>query len=191
MSLASSSLALFEPPALLWLALAVAGLLLLGGLAWLALRALGLLTEIRSAQARLDRLDDLTATVERWVSQRQEVDLGRIEHGLASLRDGQARFEASVLGLVETLTADRPVELTPIASAPRADLAERIWNRLLAQGYTQIEIITGRVELGAIEDDGVVQVEARRDGVVYKGAVRIQGGRIVDLALQPAFTMFP
>ena len=65
-------------------------------------------------------------------------------------------------------------------------------NRLVALGYEHIELITPNAELESIaQQGGDVLIEARREGVQCKGRVRVRGGRIETVQLQPAFPIFP
>jgi hypothetical protein len=65
---------------------------------------------------------------------------------------------------------------------------ERALNRLLALGYEQVEVVTPR---DAVDPDGSILVEARRSGAIYKGAVRLSGGAVADVALRPSHELFP
>jgi hypothetical protein len=52
--------------------------------------------------------------------------------------------------------------------------------------------VTRADELAAIASaDGDVLVEARREGLLHKGRVRIQAGQIAAVELQPATGIFP
>lgn len=190
MFLALSELPPEREAALLVAAVALVGVVVL---AILLLRVVRALREIHDGLERLDRLDDLHDSVERFVEERQEIDLRRIEHALGGLREAQGRLEGTLVHMLESLQAEPAHgEVTPHPPAPpRVDLVERLTNRLLAHGYARIEFVTRREEIAAIEDEGEVQVEARRDGIVHKGSVRVRGGRIAEVALRPAYTMFP
>ena len=84
----------------------------------------------------------------------------------------------------------------PTATTPRPDpsLRERVVNRLLALGYTDIRIVTGADELAelACEDaEGAVVVELRQGGSVLKGRVLLTAGSITDVQLKPFYPTFP
>jgi len=174
------------PEALLWLA--VAGLLALGAAAlgiWALLRRL---EEARASLRALEGLEEIQRTLARGQAQREGLDLKRIEHLLVDLRDGARRLEELLLR-GEQARASASETLVP-ALGP--SLAERVLNRLTALGYERVEIVTPSEALEAFAGgSGDVLVEARRDGVLCKGRVRVRGGRIDSVQLQPAFPVFP
>jgi hypothetical protein len=85
---------------------------------------------------------------------------------------------------VSSLRASTPVEpATP---------GERVVNRLLALGYERVQIATDRELLAqAFRSEGEVLVEAYRQGVLHKGRVVVRGGRITDVDVLPAYSIFP
>ncbi len=174
------------PEAVLWLGL---GLLVVAGVAaagvWALLRRVDALgTQLR----RLETLEELERNLSRWLAERDDLDLRRIEHLLIDLRDGSKRVEELLLRAGE-LRAEAREALVPVAAA---GLGERVVNRLLALGYERIELVTPHPELEAFAGTGGdVLVEARREGVLCKGRVRIRAGRIDAVQLQPAFAIFP
>jgi hypothetical protein len=94
-----------------------------------------------------------------------------------------------LLSRLEEFRAGAGASLLP--AAPQA-LNERVLNRLLALGYERIEIVTPNEALEEFaQGSGDVLVEARRDGVLCKGRVRVRSGRIESVQLQPAFPVFP
>jgi hypothetical protein len=174
------------PEAVLWL-----GVALLGAAAGAALAAWTLvrrLADLRGELRALETLPELQRTLARWLAERDDLDLRRIEHLLIDLRDGSKRVEELLLR-AEELRAARSDALVP-AAAP--SLAERIVNRLVALGYERIELVTPQEALETFaRGGGDVLVEARREGVLCKGRVRVRGGRIDSVHLQPAFPIFP
>lgn len=174
------------PESVLWLGLAllVAAAAAAVGV-WAVVRRLDAL---RAALARLETLEELQRTLARWLSERDDLDLRRIEHLLIDLRDGSKRVEELLLRAEESRASAREA-LVP-AAAPA--LGERVVNRLAALGYERIELVTPNQELEALATQGGdVLVEARREGVLCKGRVRIRAGRIDAVQLQPAFSIFP
>ena len=74
----------------------------------------------------------------------------------------------------------------------RGAVLERIYARLSALGFTDIEIVTPRAELvGDRLLSGIVQVEARRSGAIHKGTVTLEDGAAVDVELRPGHSIFP
>ena len=80
-------------------------------------------------------------------------------------------------------------------STPRPGETEgtpRVISAYLAQrGFREVTGLGG----GAIEvpdSDGVrISLTARREGIVYKGFARVEGGRVVDAKLSPTIGIFP
>ncbi len=175
------------PEALFWVLI---GLLLAASLAAAGVWVLiGRARDLQGEMRRLDLLEELKQRLERLVADRSDLDLRRIEHLLIDLRDGARRVEELLLRLEEAGGRETSRALVP-ASAPA--LTERVQNRLLALGYERIELVTAAAELaGLAAQDGEVLVEARREGVLHKGRVRFQGGRIVAVEIQPAYAIFP
>jgi hypothetical protein len=174
------------PAATLWLgfALLIAAAAAAVG-AWSLLRRLdGLRGELR----RLETLEELQRTLARWLAERDDLDLRRIEHLLIDLRDGSKRVEE----LLQRAQEQRAAASEALVPLPAPGLGERVVNRLTALGYERIELVTPHQELEAFgSGGGDVLVEARREGVLCKGRVRIRGGRIDAVQLQPSFSIFP
>jgi hypothetical protein len=171
---------------MLWLGLA---LLFAGAAAalaaWAAVRRLD---RLRGELRALEVLPEIQRTLTRLLSERDDLDLRRVEHLLIDLRDGSKRVEELLLR-AEELRAQPAATLVPLA--PPA-LGERVVNRLVALGYERIELVTPHAELEAIQHQGGdVLVEARREGVLCKGRVRVRAGRIESVQLQAAFPIFP
>lgn len=172
--------------AVLWLGLALLFASSAAALAgWAIVRRLAYL---RGELRALETLPELQRTLTRWLAERDDLDLRRIEHLLIDLRDGSKRLEELLLR-GEEQRAQPSTALVPLA--PPA-LGERVVNRLVALGYEHIELVTPHAELEAFgQQGGDVLVEARREGVQCKGRVRIRAGRIDSVQLQPAFSIFP
>jgi len=154
------------------------------------LRALG------AEGRRLEVLEEIDAKFGKLLSERDDLDLRRLEHILLDLRDTQKRLEDAFLRTVESgLSASGgPVEpgaqLMVPGGAP--GIGERVTNRLLAMGYERVQIITRTEKLAELASkDGEVLVEARREGVLHKGRVLMRGGRMSDVELHPAYSIFP
>lgn len=174
------------PAATLWLGLALlcAAAAAAAGV-WAVLRRV---EGLRADLGRLETLEELQRTLARWLSERDDLDLRRIEHLLIDLRDGSKRVEELLLRAQEQ-RAGASEALVPLSSL---NLGERVVNRLSALGYERIELVTPHHELEAGASASCdVLVEARREGVLCKGRVRIRAGRIEAVQLQPSFAIFP
>jgi hypothetical protein len=172
--------------AVLWLGVAL--LFSAGAAALAAWSGVRRLEHLRAELRALASLPELQRMLARALDQRDDLDLRRIEHLLIDLRDGSKRVEELLLRSEERRArgADTLVPQVPPA------LSERVVNRLVALGYERIELVTPAVELEAMtHGSGDVLVEARREGVLCKGRVRVRGGRIEAVQLQPAFPIFP
>jgi hypothetical protein len=156
------------------------------------------LRQLHEDGRRLEVLEEIDVKVGKLVAERADLDLRRLEHVLLDLRDTQKRLEDAIL---RTLEADRTAAprlegagsslVVPAAPGPHTT-AERVTNRLLAMGYERIQIITRTEKLAElVSRDGEVMVEARRDGVLHKGRVLMRGGRMGDVELHPAYSIFP
>jgi hypothetical protein len=143
----------------------------------------------RNQQLLLGELRDRLARMEQ---ERASVDLRRIEHLLIDARDGQVRLEDALLRSVQRHSpgaVEGPAR--PTASAAE-ELLERVHNRLLAMGYERVQVVSGREQLETLAGGrGEVLVEARRGGVIHKGKLSVVEGRILDVAMQPPYALFP
>lgn len=174
------------PEAILWLA--VAGIVAAGAAALGAWALVKKSEELAARLRALESLEEIQRALARALAQRDGLDLKRLEHLLVDLRDGSKRVE-ELLARSEEVRAGVSDALVP-ALAPA--LSERVLNRLTALGYEKIEIVTPNETLEAFATtSGDVLVEARREGVLCKGRVRVRGGRIDSVQLQPAFPVFP
>lgn len=185
----AAALPAWWPEAMLWLGLAC--------LVALAAAAVGVWALVRRADrlraelAVLETLRELEKKLGTWLAERDDLDLRRIEHLLIDLRDGSRRVEDLFLRSQEERAASASASEALVPVAPLA-LGERVVNRLHTLGYERIEFVTPHAELeGFARADGEIVVEARRAGVLCKGRVRIRGGRIDSVQLQPAYTAFP
>lgn len=164
-------------------ALALAGVALL----WVLL---GRLRALEARAAALERLEVIQAALARLLETRDDLDLRRMEHLLVDLRETQERLEDALLRTVESAHG----RADPRAIVPHTpdDVGERIVNRLLALGFERVQIVTRSEKLVELASSGgEVLVEARRQGVLHKGRVVIRGGRISDVEVHPAYSIFP
>ena len=147
--------------------------------------------KLREEEKRLELLGEIEGHLVRLVAMREDLDLRRVEHLLIDIRDAQKRISEALLqgqGTARSSTAETGV----LVPASPQTLTERLTNRLLAQGFDQVQVLTREEELGGLrESDGDVLVEARRDGVLYKGRVLVRGGRIDGVDMNPAYSVFP
>jgi hypothetical protein len=191
-----------------------------GGLDWLVpWLAVGVLAGLAAAVIYLQRLaratealgeqaqqagaqiEALHASLARFAATREDLDLRRLEHLLVDLRDQGARTEETLLRAVQAARAQAgtSADTADGASPPPTSAAtwvERIENRLLSLGYSQVQVFLEREQLGQLDDASErepvsVPVEALRRDVLHKGCVRVRAGRIVDVELNPPYAMFP
>jgi hypothetical protein len=189
-SASEASLAVPEwwPEAILWGGLAA---LLALGVGLFALYQLARrLAALEQRLAPLATLTQVERTLTATLTGREALDLRRIEHLLVELGDGTRRVQEELLRLAE-LRAAPQAENALVALAPPS-VAERIQNRLFALGYERVELIAPTAEVEALaQGEGEVRVEARREGALCKGRVRLRSGRIEAVQLEPAYPMFP
>lgn len=179
-----------------WVAISLPWLVAFGALAaaatgagvWMLLRELRGLAKLGE---RLNVLDDIRATLARVAKEREDLDLRRLEHVLIELRDGQRRLEDLLLRASQ-MGAATPA--SPAAPAGAVGLSERIVQRLLAQGFERVQVVPSLEELAKLSEPGGVHeipIEARRNGVLCKGRVLVRDGVVIDVEVQPAYSMFP
>ena len=148
------------------------------------------LREVRREGARLAVLEELDQKLGRVLAARDDLDLRRLEHVLIDLRDGQKRMEDLLHASLERAPAGSEAGL--LVPQEPASLGERLINRLLAMGYERIQVVTRPEKLVELaHKDGEVLVEARREGVLHKGRVLVRQGRLGDVELHPAYSIFP
>ncbi len=144
--------------------------------------------------AALDRVEAIAGDVKRLADDRGDLDLRRVEHVLIELRDAQVRLEDALLRHAEATRGAlvRGAETSALAVPAPGALGESAVNRLIALGYERVQLVTRSeklAELGA--KDGEILVEARRDGVLHKGRVLVRAGRIANVEMHPAYSIFP
>ncbi|MHC4378591.1 MAG: hypothetical protein ACYS26_18485 [Planctomycetota bacterium] len=179
-----------------WLAVGV-----LAGLAAavIYLQRLARATEALGEQARQAgaQIESLHASLARFAATREDLDLRRLEHLLVDLRDQGARTEETLLRAVQAARAEVGTSTDGAGSrTASATWVERIENRLLSLGYSQVQVFLERGQLAQLDDASErepvsVPVEALRRDVLHKGCVRVRAGRIVDVELNPPYAMFP
>ena len=147
--------------------------------------------ELREEEKRLSILGEIESKVGRLLAAREDLEVRRLEHLLIDVRDVLRRLEQRLLASqAPALPAAATGDL--LVPAPSPGLAERVTNRLLAQGYAEVQILLGvdaMADLG--QRDGEVPIEARRQGVLFKGRVLVRSGRIEAVEMNPAYSVFP
>jgi hypothetical protein len=179
------------PTTLLWIVVGcLFALLFLASLLWSLLGRLG---EMAGELEHLRALDDVARDVKRLGTEREDLDLRRIEHVLVDVRDATRRLEGALFSAAERAgrgALEGGTELVPRAMAET--LSERVTTRLLALGYDTIQIVTRPEKLSEMAArDGEVLIEARRAGVLHKGRVLVRAGRLTDVEVHPAYSIFP
>lgn len=172
------------------------------GVEWVAVALLGgilaalvvLLMRMGALGKRLETLDSLPAIdtkLRALAAGQAKLEFRRLEHLLVDIRDGAKRSDQRIAQALESRDRDQASEGGAPAPIP-VRLGERIINRLLAQGYERIEILTPAEDFEAmLTGAGDVRVEARRGGAAYKGRVRVQAGAIIEVHLRAPFAIFP
>lgn len=166
-----------------------------------------LVTSVRKLEKRLgslDRLQGLEAALQKLAEREAAIDLRRTEHTLLDVRDQLKRLEERLLAVAESRvrdTAERAdladragtdLVTGPSAAASTSLVTDRILARLLALGYERIQIVTSSTDLAALAaGEGIAIVEARRDGALCKGRVRVAAGLVGAVEVQPAYSAFP
>ena len=164
----------------------VLGLGACAALLWLAFTRL---TDLESRARSLSELGELRSLLARLVSDRDDLDLRRLEHVLVDIRDGLQQVQEQLLRAAEsTAVASSDTALPP---AP-ISLGERVTNRLFAMGYERVQIVTDSNLVDELHtQDGEILVEAHRQGVLHKGRVLVQSGRITAVDVHPTYSIFP
>lgn len=150
--------------------------------------------ELGARAAPLEHLSALARDVHALSEERADLDLRRVEHILIELRDSQVRLEDALLRHADaTREALVRGDSTSALAAPAGDgLGERAVNRLIAMGYERIQLVTRHEKLlELVARDGEILVEANKSGVLHKGRVLVRSGRIANVELHPAYSIFP
>lgn len=160
-----------------------------------------LVVSVRRLEKRLgslDRLQGLESALQKLAEREAAVDLRRTEHTLLDVRDQLKRLEERLLSVAESRareSAERAGTGLAVASTPAAEtslVTDRILARMLALGYERIQIVTSSDELAQLgHAEGFAIVEARRDGALCKGRVRVARGLVGAVEVQPAYSAFP
>lgn len=72
----------------------------------------------------------------------------------------------------------------------RVTITRLVTEHLEAQGFDRVTLF-GDLEPRHPEDTQRVRVEAFRRDAAWKGSVSVRNGRVVDVSLQPSYSMFP
>jgi len=160
-----------------------------------------LLSGVRRLEKRLgslDRLQGLEAALQKLAEREAAIDLRRTEHTLLDMRDQLKRLEDRLVSVVESRAreaAEHPGSELALNATPASAtslVTDRILARLLALGYERIQIVTSPEDLALLgASEGSAIVEARRDGALCKGRVRVARGLVGAVEVQPAYSAFP
>ncbi|MDP6839871.1 MAG: hypothetical protein QF724_13125 [Planctomycetota bacterium] len=171
----------------------------LGALVW---QALARLRALEAHLSRLDILEKVSGTLSGLAEGQASLDLRRVEHILTDMRDGQGRLEdALVTRLYSTpqgSSSAAPRSGPEDDEARAADLAERIVNRLLSQGFERVRLLLPVSELavqlarsGGEAQSAEVPLEAHRHGGLVKGRAVVRAGVIEEVSIQENYGAFP
>lgn len=125
---------------------------------------------------RLDRIERML----REISEREPSESGPAQVAKEVqplLRDATAAIEHQLRELHDVLASG--------AEQSTADLVNRALSR---QGFSQVEMVSVPKSDGGRTS---VAVEARRDGMTYKGTVVLDGTKVIEQQLSPSYPMFP
>lgn len=177
------------PEALFWVAVAALVAVVVCALGvW---SVVGRLASLAQDTKRLGTLERVSEDLSRLSNEREELDLRRIEHVLVDMRDAHVRLEEALLRTLESQTAGAEREMSVPHAVPDS-LSERVVNRLLSLGFSQVQLVTPIEEVQALcETDGDVVIEAKRNGVLHKGRVLVRQGRLAEVEVQPFYAIFP
>jgi len=114
--------------------------------------------------------------------QRMVAALGELTREVTELRRGADRMAA------ERRASEQRAEQLP-EPAPGPDLAERVADHLAQRGFDEVRLVS---DLAGLQGStGRVVFEAQRQGVLHKGHVRLNDGRVVDESVRAAYSTFP
>jgi len=114
--------------------------------------------------------------------QRMVAALGELSREVTELRRGADRQAA------ERRAAEQRAELLP-DPPPGPDLAELVADHLAHRGFEDVRLVS---DLGALQgSSGRIVFEGQRQGVLHKGHVRLNDGRVVDESVRAAYSTFP
>lgn len=161
-----------------------------------------LVAAVRRLERRLgslDRLQNLESALQKLAEREAAIDLRRTEHVLLDVRDQLKRLEDRLLAVAESGARESArsvgTDLVPSRARPASAsslVTDRILQRMLALGYERIQIVTSADDLALLgATEGVAIVEARRDGALCKGRVRVAAGLVGAVEVQPAYSAFP
>lgn len=173
-------------------------LALMGGVLTCLVLLIGRARTLEDRLERLDSLDEIPQGLRALIESTKELDLRRLEHLLLDLRNEHKRLREQLMQVVESPRAGAVEAASNATSGTErpapvsAPLSERVVNRLLALGFERIHLITTTQELEELSaGDGDVLIEARRDGAICKGRVKINGGTISEVDVRSSHDMFP
>jgi hypothetical protein len=149
----------------------------------IALESRALREEILTRLSSLDACVDRMATIETRLTEagEREEDAPDPEATLDALRP-------LIREAVETLDGRIRAVTEHLAAAPSEGAAEIVTKALVERGFSDI-VVTRE----AVSGDGTsrLTVEAKRDGMTYKGPVLLDGTQVASVRLKPAYPMFP
>ena len=118
-------------------------------------------------------------------------EVARIARGLVEREPGRPvaeELEPVLREAVESLDA-RIAELASAVVERRVETVSQTVTRILGEkGFTEVRIVDEPITEGARTR---VLVNAKRDGMPYKGSVHLEDARVVEHRLAPSYPMFP
>jgi vacuolar-type H+-ATPase subunit I/STV1 len=193
------------------LILGIATVALLGLLLFVVLRAVGKVNRIEGELRRLaakleeprpDLLTPVSRVEEQLAGLGEKLDMldhrNRLQEIEEALKAASSRefpvvrvaeeVEPLIKEAVESLDA-RLRELAASLKEDRRETRTELLTRVLNdRGFRDVTVVEVTEEEGG---RARVSVEARRDGMTFKGPVTIENGRVVEQKLTPSYPMFP
>ena len=144
------------------------------------------LPDISGLEAQLSTLVERSATLDRLETMEQSLRMA-LEREPASI-DLKEQIRPMLIEVVESLDA-RLRNFTASLHQDQEESRGELLRRVLGErGFSEITVVSSAETDGGCSQ---VVVEAKRDGMSFKGPVLIEEGRVVEQKLRPSYPMFP
>jgi len=148
-------------------------------------------------QRDLDRFDELAGLPKRVVNLAGQLDRtaisGQLEAKLTEFAEAERRMVSSLAELThevsemrraaERWSAERPPD------PPPTDVGSVVRDHLSGRGFDEVRLVTDLATLQG--NSGRIVFEALKQGVMHKGNVQLNDGRVVDESWQANYSTFP
>lgn len=183
-------------------AIAAGVLVVVAALAWLVLRLSTRIDRLEQRLAALEPLSELPVAVGAAVDEIQRRD---VHEGLRAQMADLAEAQVRLAGVVDELSGrverhgklvrdlaasarERPATEAPALPEPE-DVSVIVARHLADRGFEAVRLLTESTRLEG--RSGTVAFEARRDGVMHKGHVVVEDGRVRRESVRAAYSAFP